>query len=421
MRTPQLSDVRPRLISIAASPYCELARWILDRRGIAYFEEAHAPVLHQQATRRFGGGGEVPVLATTQGTFADARQVVNYFEAATADDSLWPADRSARSRSEELYELFYRRLGVAVRAWTLAHLLPERGTMAGLWAAGAPLQERLIVKAAYPALAAALRRTFAIGSRTALEELTNIIAVFDRVGSLLADGRPFVAGDRLSVADVTLASLAAPTVLPEEYGGVLPTLDELPPAMRADVARLRNHPTGQLILRLYREQRPRSAAVAEVPGPVKADSKLMPPLNIWAPNLKVLRAASAMLRQFAPILVVGNRVVVSRHADVLEVLTRDTDFTVAEVNAKRFDELQGRFILGMDRSPEYERDASTLRQVVRPDDLERVRRLVTAYAAELVDASLPRGRIEMVGGLTRVAPARLIAPTSACPARTSGR
>jgi cytochrome P450 len=140
-----------------------------------------------------------------------------------------------------------------------------------------------------------------------------------------------------------------------------------------------------------------------------ARSRLMPTINVWAPNWKLVRAASALLRRFAPILVVGKRVVVSRHADVLEVLTRDTDFTIAEVNARRFDELQGRFILGMDRSPEYERDAAILRRVVPPEDLGRIRRFVVETAAALVDARRAQGRIEVVGDLARRAPARLIA------------
>ena len=46
----------------------------------------------------------------------------------------------------------------------------------------------------------------------------------------------------------------------------------------------------------------------------------------------VLRPVFALLRRYAPLLKVGSRVVVSRHADVVEVLNRDEDFTISEVN-----------------------------------------------------------------------------------------
>jgi hypothetical protein len=42
-------------------------------------------------------------------------------------------------------------------------------------------------------------------------------------------------------------------------------------------------------------------------------------------------------------------VVVARHADVVEVLHRDLDFRIAPVNEVRIDEVNGPFVLGMDR------------------------------------------------------------------------
>lgn len=35
-----------RLITLPISHYCEKVRWALDRQGIAYREEAHAPIFH---------------------------------------------------------------------------------------------------------------------------------------------------------------------------------------------------------------------------------------------------------------------------------------------------------------------------------------------------------------------------------------
>jgi hypothetical protein len=76
---------------------------------------------------------------------------------------------------------------------------------------------------------------------------------------------------------------------------------------------------------------------------------------------KVLRPIFALLRRLAPILMVGKRAVINRHADVVEVLTRDADFTVSQINAPNINRLDGPFILGMvsprefriDRNVEY--------------------------------------------------------------------
>jgi cytochrome P450 len=124
---------------------------------------------------------------------------------------------------------------------------------------------------------------------------------------------------------------------------------------------------------------------------------------------RVLRVVTGLLRRSAPMLRLGKRVVVSRHADVLEVLTRDGDFTIHEVNGPSIERINGPFILEMDRGPVYDRDHGVLRSVARYDDLERIRAQVRALAGRLVGAARPHGRIEAVQGLTRAVPAEVVA------------
>lgn len=128
----------------------------------------------------------------------------------------------------------------------------------------------------------------------------------------------------------------------------------------------------------------------------------------WLTGPVVLRPVFALLRRFAPILVVGNKVVVSRHADVTEVLARDTDFTISEINAHNIDRLDGPFILGMDRSAEYDREAGMLREAVRREDLERIRQFSARTATEMIESARQQGRIDVVNGFARPAAARLV-------------
>jgi cytochrome P450 len=128
----------------------------------------------------------------------------------------------------------------------------------------------------------------------------------------------------------------------------------------------------------------------------------------WLVSPGFLRPVFSLFRKVRPILVFGKRAVITRHADVIEVLSRDTDFTISEVNQAHFAAIDGPFFLGMDRSPEYDRETGTLREVVRAADLDRIRKFVTESADVLVEAARPVGRIDVVNGLARVVPIRLV-------------
>lgn len=68
------------MVSVPVSPYCELARWVLDRLGVAYLEQCHAPFLHLPAARRRGGGSEIPVLSVPGTSMKNAREVLQHYE-----------------------------------------------------------------------------------------------------------------------------------------------------------------------------------------------------------------------------------------------------------------------------------------------------------------------------------------------------
>lgn len=129
----------------------------------------------------------------------------------------------------------------------------------------------------------------------------------------------------------------------------------------------------------------------------------------WLAKPWLLRPVFTCLRRVAPVLSLGSRVVVSRHADVVDVLRRDEEFTVAEVNSPSMVRWNGAFFLGMDRGERYSREAGATHRAAPATDVPRVQALVTANAAGLVGAARPAGRIDVVNGLARVAAARTVA------------
>jgi glutathione S-transferase len=254
------SPDRPYMLSVPVSPYVELARWTLERLGIDYHEDRHAPVFNTLVARRHRGGRVVPLLDIGDRSLTDARQIVDYCEQlAPAALRLYPADAAQHADVKQLFDECFDVLGVAVRAWAYAYQLPQRKSTTHAWIHGAPWHERVIVPIVYPLIAKRVGSGLKIHTGSIPEQRAIIDASLQRLGERLGDGRRYLVGDRVTAADLALATLIAPTVLPAQYRGPLPGLDELPEPMRRDVLQIRAHPVGAFVLRLYAEER----------GPVK--------------------------------------------------------------------------------------------------------------------------------------------------------
>jgi cytochrome P450 len=95
----------------------------------------------------------------------------------------------------------------------------------------------------------------------------------------------------------------------------------------------------------------------------------------------------------------GTKVVVARHDHVMEVLSRDLDFLIAPVNQPRIEEVNGPFILGMDRDVVLAAERRAIYQGLARLDLGSIGRDVEKEAADRVSAA--GETIEVVGGYAR--------------------
>ncbi len=120
------------------------------------------------------------------------------------------------------------------------------------------------------------------------------------------------------------------------------------------------------------------------------------------------------LRSARPVFVSPRATIVTRHADVLEVLSRDDDFNEM-LYTPRMQRVNAHFFLGMPNSPEYEREVSAVRLAAGRSDLGLIQQLVTREAAKLLTAVKERegsnkvGCLDLVKDLARVVPARFVA------------
>jgi len=247
---------KPRLITIGPSHYCEKARWALDLAGIEYVEKAHAPVLHYAATLIAHIQRTVPILITERATIGDSTAILHYADASMEPGRrLFPTEQPALREVEELEELFDRKLGPSTRRVAYFHLLYDAERTRRVVGSGISPTERLAFRLARPAIVALMRRGLKINTEQANRSEQRISAVFDDVDARLSHGSRYLVANRLTAADLTFAALAAPVLLPPEYGWPLPPLEEASTEARALAERLRARPAGIFGMRLYRQER----------------------------------------------------------------------------------------------------------------------------------------------------------------------
>jgi cytochrome P450/glutathione S-transferase len=344
---------------VSGNPQAEVARWVLCRLGIPYQEE----------TRAGGSQSSAPLmLDTTDAVLTDGQQVIRYYEGRCAESRrLFPADPNARAETQQLVNFFFAQLGKG--------------------GANSP--------AGSPAI---------------------LNSVFDQVEMKLADGRRFLVGDHFTAADLSLAALGGQALQISVASGQWAvgskekpgSLAQLPAAQREEVEKLRARSAGQFIQRLYEQERPQPAVDLTSIGEHKSGQTFKEKVVAFLTGAAAMRPLFKFLRWCCPNLALGKTAIISRHVDVIDVLTRDTEFTISQINAPLFDAIKSPFVLGMDRGPQHSRELAVLQQAVHREDIGRIRDTVRQSAAELIQAAWPYGKIDSVNGIARVVPVRLL-------------
>lgn len=243
-----------RLLTIPISHYCEKARWALDRLAIPYVEERHLQVFHYPRSYWLSRGPNVPVLIDGNTTITDSTTILQYLDRyATEETHLYPA--TVLNEIDTLEELFDETLGIESRRWVYFHALQTPSMALRISSQGVPNWQASIAPLCYPLLKAFIRRKLDVSAKTVDIGLERSRSVIAQVDTLLSDGRPYLLGNRFTAADLTLAAMMAPFLMPVEYGVRLPQLDEISSAMRSTVEEMRSTRAGQHSLLMYQTQR----------------------------------------------------------------------------------------------------------------------------------------------------------------------
>ena len=243
------------LYTFGPSHFCEKARWALDLGGVAYREVRWAPGAHAFAARRLGAGSSVPILTCADGVIQGSGAIIDWLEA--AGRIAWRCDGSSAERAEiGLFE-------------TRADDVIGPATRRLIYAAGLSVEPRPIARQLFAGVAPAQRRlawllwpltrqimAFGMNARPGDRDAAraDVDRELDALDARLDDGRRFLVGDRLTRADIAVASLLAPLARPPQH----PVYRDLAPwrTYQQIIDRYRQRPAVHWVRRLYADHRP---------------------------------------------------------------------------------------------------------------------------------------------------------------------
>lgn len=394
----------PTFISNAANGADEIARWVLDWNDVAYHDQPHAPHLCNKTINKYTGVDgcrNSPVLINTDTLIYSADSLVQYIDTKSLPQKrLVPTDPAKRKEVLDLYRLFTTYYDDDVTAYVYCQLLPQRKHAHAFLTQGTPFREKLSYKMRYGSIANALNKECNVGAKSPEERLAGIKEVFKKVDGILADGRKYLTGDKLSLADIAFAAISGPFIIPDEYGGSIAGISQIPDSFRDVVDEMRKTNAGQFILRVYHHDRPLKRVKNDLPKDPHALAQLG--AGIAAAFGKNKSNLFYFLQKRFPVLKLPfvKLATVNRNSLVTEMLDRDMDFTVEEINAKKMSFQDGAFFLGMDRmNPQFDKERNFVRATTKREDLEMIRGFVRNAAQEVIDYSQDFGRLDVANTL----------------------
>ncbi|NUP04891.1 MAG: glutathione S-transferase [Polyangiaceae bacterium] len=241
-----------RFITIPPSHYCEKARWALDHANVKYVEEGHPPLVHWAFTLPRTRTRTVPILLRDGARpLVDSSDILRFCDEQLAEEKkLFPRDCAAEVAALE--DQFDEELGIATRRLTYCYVARNAKLFHAAFAHGMSNAERWIVLHGDGLLRAVLRKAFNVSDRARDRTRAKVEAQFAAVSEKLADGRPYILGDRFTAADLTFVALSNPVLMMGQRVDYIESLDagfaELVRSMRAT-------PAGAFAMRLHAEHR----------------------------------------------------------------------------------------------------------------------------------------------------------------------
>jgi glutathione S-transferase len=194
-----------KLFQIPFSHNSVKVRRVLALKGLAYKRENINPVLRRKLIR-VSGQPLTPVLVDGDRAVSDSTAILLYLEERYPEPALLPEDPAQRTEClllEDWADAAFMALTRRLAYWSY---LSSGNSLGELFFPRAPKTARRL---SGPIAAAALRHRFGLSKDQAARDVPEARRVAKLAVERLA-GRDFLVGGRLSLADVTLATMSAP-------------------------------------------------------------------------------------------------------------------------------------------------------------------------------------------------------------------
>ncbi len=251
---------RPRLATFATSHFCEKARWALEWHGIQFDEVTWPPGLHRVLAARAGAKAtSLPLLIGAGEVVEGSSAIIDWAERNSAESGRSLAPDTSRDEAAGIEQRADEVIGIQVRRLAYAALLPGHADVVkrAMFQSAAGWH-RVAGNLTWPLVWRLIMKNYDIGPGAAADSRAKLEAELDWLDGLLADGRPYLAGERFSRADLTVASLLGPFARPRE----MKVYHEMraPEALAADVRRWSERPVMRFVRGQYRTHRRPAAA-----------------------------------------------------------------------------------------------------------------------------------------------------------------
>jgi glutathione S-transferase len=235
----------------------ETSRFALRHYGVDYRERPHVFAWGSLVAFVHSGNLRVPLLYGGGLRLTSPRVIVDHYDTTRAAEArLVPATEPAHSAVQADWDLYNGQLALYTAVLAYFYLLPRKDLLMEPFFRGVPDWEKRVFRHTYGFQRLLFTLLLRLTQTHADEALRQIRQIFDRTDQRVADGRPYLVGNTVTLSDIALAAAAAPLLLPAGYRAPIPPFETMPQDLQEIITELRGHPTAKFVAGIYARHAP---------------------------------------------------------------------------------------------------------------------------------------------------------------------
>jgi len=206
-----------KLYQFPISHYCEKARWALELKELPYRKVNLLPGPHAKKAQALAATSNLPILEHGGQCIQESSEIISYLDKKFLRRPLTPEDPEEAKLAVAWESFADREIGPAVRLLSYHTLLDHKDIVLPLMTQGGPWYGSFMMSSAYPKVVNSMRSLMKINDQTAAQAEEKISLALDNINETLG-GQEFLVGNTFTRADLSVAALLAPLIMPQGYG-----------------------------------------------------------------------------------------------------------------------------------------------------------------------------------------------------------